>query len=497
MNTKNLIYLFAIAVFFAACNPDDPEDNQDPNINIAIPDGFNQASYSSDFHIVYGGNGNNDDELVSGMVADNSGNSYFSVNSNKDIIIGKVNTDGTLGWAKKWDGNYTDRTPDSGENAETGGTANSISIDSEGNIYVVAAASDVSQNNIFSALILKINSSNGEIIWQKKWKHEWNEEGSSVLAYMDAQPYGVDAEGDYVYVTGADGRNRIFLLALNKNDGTIFTQNTLDIVSGTKDRGYVVKHDQNGNVFIGGVTGSYPYLSKINGANTATPILEWTKKIDLGYGSRINGIDIDNNEIYLSCDRRGAQTYFSVIKLTNDGSQVWGKTYPAKNEDRNNTHTVSVAGDYVYVGGRIGVEDLDTFYGDGLLLKLNKSDGSKIWGGIYYSGSSDEEKAEHRIKGIAVVGSEVYVAGQVYSGNDNYEHFYGEWIAAENTLEDYQAVISDLTAFEFASIETGEVRDAEGSYTAPASNFVLQNATDKKDATPPDGDFFLTKISID
>ncbi len=492
---RNVFYVFLVTLFFTSCEKIVDDEDIDTNPDTEIPDGFRISTVTTDYHKLYGAPGNNDDELTSGMVADAAGNIYFSLNNTKDIMITKLNADGSLAWAKAWDGNYRDRSPDSGENAETGGTANSISIDSDGFIYVSAAISDVSQNNIHSALILKLDPSNGAIVWQKLWKHEWPT--ASVLAYMDAQAYGIDASADYVYLTGADGSNRVFVVALDKSNGSLFFQYALDIINGTKDRGYVLKPDALGNLFVGGVTGSYAYLAKITSANTASPIIDWVKKVELGYGSRFNAIDIDTeNNIYLSCDRRGAQTFFSIIKLDGNASLLWGKTFPGKNEDRNNTHVVRALGDAVYAGGRISEAGLDTEFGDGLLLKLDKNNGSLLWSGIYFSGNSDEEKAEHRIKGIAESNGKLLVVGQVYSSNYNSSHFYGDWLASEIDLIDFLPLINPFAYHSFETITTGEIRDASGNYMDANSSYVLQNAKDKNDGTPPDGDAFIMKIDL-
>lgn len=493
---KKNVFLVAIAAIlvlsFSSCKEKDPN-----NVKIDLPQGFRSASVNTDFSLTYGGSGNNDDELVSGMVADNSGNMYVTMNvtdaaANKDIIVVKVNADGSLGWAQRYDNNgNNDWSPDSGENAETGGTANSISIDSEGNIYVIGTTTD--DNASESAIVLKISSADGTIIWQKMWKEEWPT--GSPVASQSNQGYGLDAESDYVYVTGVTGTNKVIVVALNKADGSLFYQYTLDIVSGTKDRGYAIKQSPAGDLFIGGVTGSYAYIAKISGANTSTPTLAWVKNAGLSYAARINDIDIDDSGVYMSCDIRGVQTYFEAMMIDFDGNFQWAKTFQASDADRNNTHVVKIDGSSLYVGGRIGESGLDTYYGDGLLLKLDKANGDLNWAKIYYTGNSDEQAAEHRIKGIAINGSNILVAGQVYGSNDNVDHFYGEWIKnSALTLQDVTNSLTNISSATFEQVDNGEVRDGLG--TLSSNTGTLQNATDKTISSPPDGDAFMMKFSL-
>ncbi len=494
---KFFLFFSAIALtnLFWACDMSNTEDKD--TIDDEIPEMFSKIEDSPEvYSLVFGAAGNNDDELASGMVADAQGNMYASLNTTTDVIVLKVNADGSKAWAKIWDGMYKDFSPDSGENNETGGTANSVSMDSEGNIYVAVSASDVSQNNFYSAVLLKINPADGSLIWQKRWKHEGIEE-TTILAYMDARAYAVDATQEYVYLTGADGRNGVMVLAFNKSDGSLFFQKSLDIVSGTKDRGYCIKSDNSGNVFIGGVDGSQPYLAKISGANTVNPNLEFVKKIDIGYGGRINGIDIDTeNNLYLSCDRRGVETYFSVVKLDNNATLLWGKTFPANNEDRNNTHVVKLIGDAVMVGGRIGHEDLDKQFGDGMVLKLSKSDGSMLKHGIYWSGAGDNSTAEHRIKGFAENSGKLLIYGQIYTGPDNSSHYTAQWLKADYGTEDFLPGINPINGASFTDYTQGGAVTAIGTWSDAGAQYQLLNAKDKTSGTAPDGDVFFVKMTF-
>ncbi len=491
---KQLLYLFA-GIFLISISGCDIITNDSDDNSEKLPGTFQYTNNETDFSLVFGASGNNDDELCSGMVADAQGNMYISANIYNAILITKINSDGTKGWSKIWDDNYKDYSPDSGENAETGGTANSITTDAEGYIYIVASSSDVSQNNIFSALILKINPTDGSLIWQKKWKHE-GADSETVLAYSDTRAYAADASGDYLYMTGADGRNGIPVVAFNKNDGSIFFQKSLDIVYGTKDRGYTIKPDNQGNIFIGGINGSTPYLAKISNANTQNPNLEFVKKIDIGYAGRFNSADIDaQNNIYLSCDRRGVETFFSVLKLDNNADLIWGKTFPGYPEDRNNTHTVKLIGDYVYAGGRISQADLDKAFGDGLIAKFSTNDGSLLWHAIYWSGNDDEHKAEHRIKGIAECNGKLLIAGQMYTAPENYDHYSAEWIKSDYELINFMPSVTFITTATLTDYAQGKLIETNGNWSDAGVNYQLENASEKVNGSAPDGHIFIVKMN--
>lgn len=486
--------VFLIGFTFSCKKKDDGTTTTDNNSGgtLDLPDGYATSSKTNIFDLTYGGSGNNDDELTSGMVSDNSGNSYISMNvtdatANKSIVVVRVNSDGSLGWGKKYDDGSKDWSNDSGENAETGGTAGSISIDSDGNIYAIAT----SDSKGYCILVLKINPSDGSIIWQKRWKPEWPT--GYPTGSQDAEGYAIDASGDYVYFTGTVGSNETVVGALDKSNGAIVFQYALN-VSSSKSRGYAIKEDGSGNLFVGGVDGSYAYFAKINNANTASPALAWIKHAGLSYGARINGIDIDNSGVYFSCDIRGVDTYFQVMKIDFSGNFLWGKKFPGIN-DRNNTHVVKISGDYLFAGGRIGESGMDLM-GESLLLKLSKDNGAQVWAGMYYTGKMSDESAEHRIKGISVVGSNIYVAGQVYGGNDNTEKFSGEWVEnASLKVSDASASFSDISTSTFTEFQTGAVEDGTIN-VSDYSTGILQKSADKKTDNPPDCDTFIMKLAL-
>ncbi len=494
---KILILLMVLAVIgFSACEKDPDDDGNGNGDGVPGPVGFTELDISqSGFDLVYGGAGNNDDELIGGMVADASGNVYVSMNiiganARRDVILIKVNADGTLGWSKRYDAGKNDWQPDSGENAETGGTAGSISIDSDGFVYLIMTTTQA--NMSLSSLVMKV-SPVGSIVWQKMWKEAWPT--GSPLGWHGNDGYAIDATGDYVYFTGATGTNKVIVCALNKSDGSIFFQAALNVVPGTKDRGYAIKPDNTGNLYVGGVSGSTGFFAKISSANTPEPQLEWVKNAGLSFAARVNCIDVDNTGVYFSCDIRGATTRFQVMKTDFDGNSVWSVSFPGIGNDRNNTHVVKVIGDYVYAGGRIAFSELDDLSGDGLIAKLSKSDGSLVWHGIYHGGKDRTLQSEHRVKGVAVVGNDLIVAGQVYGSSMNFENFDGKWYKKnEISMQSASVSISNISTSEFELLPDGEVRDGEGSLINDTGT--LQNSSDKTIDTPPDADAFIIKVRL-
>ncbi|MBE7492166.1 MAG: hypothetical protein HS108_10475 [Planctomycetes bacterium] len=446
------------------------------------------------------------DEIVSTAVGDSAGNIYFSGQATQivdrfstDIIYGRVNADGTLAWARLWNGGFMDRSPDSGQNAETGGTANSLALDAEGNLYLAGSTSGDKSNSLFSALVLKVDGKTGETIWEKLWRPEW---AKSELARHNADAYALCVRDGRVFVTGSTiGNAEVLFLALNAADGATILQRTLDITPGSNDRGYAIAAHTDGSVVIGGLASDRAFLLKLAGCNGDTPAVAWCKRVDLGRASGINCVDLDaDGSIYASLDRRGATTFFSAAKFLPNGALAWAKTYAGTAGDGNNTHLVRVVGDTVLVGGRHVASGI--YDGDGLLVALDTDSGGMKWSAFYHTGTGPDEAVQHRIKGAFITGKTLTVVGQSYTGSRNGERYFGYWYNGINELEDYAPAVDEtpLDTTAFKPVAKGESKDAKDAKDARQIHD-LKDKLEWRDARsktgePSDGDIAVWQIAL-
>lgn len=490
---------FATAILIGSCKQEEEEEtpNDEPNGAVAF------SSATTEFQKIFGGASSINDEQPGGSVINANEDMFFTLNlvdpgASHDLLLGKVSSAGSLEWTRVWDGAYLVKSPDCGQNAETGGSANSIAIDDQGYIYATASVSQVPQNNNFAVMVMKVDPSNGSIIWDNYWRHTWPSD-NTYLASMSDMSYSLDVKNNAIYVTGATGSNTVFILALNTSDGSILFQSEVNLSPGYVDRGYCIKAGVNDDLYIAGLKSSYAFLLRLESVSSGSPVLSWAKEVNIGYGSAFNSMDIDPaGNIYLSCDRRGVTTYFTVLKVSNLGSLIWGKTYEGAANDRNNTNVVNYEDGYVYVGGRTSQPGWDQEMGDGLLVRINANTGEMIWDAMIYSGSHADTKAEHRVKGISVKGSNIYVYGQVYTGNSNSAHFSAKLYDGIGTLSSYTPSFTDIADLTLHEITTGEVRNAaaERTYLEASDLLKFQDAEAKKDGMAPDEDVFFLKLMM-
>ena len=465
-------------------------------------------SFTLATHKVFGGA--NTDEMITGMVADASGGVFFAGQATgvrdrfaHDLFYGKIAPDGSLAWAKLWNGPFRDYSRDPGQNEETGGSANAIDVDEDGDFYLCGSHSPDQYNNNFAALVVKVSGRDGSILWEKVWRPDWPDR---LVARHGAGAYALDVNGGGVLVVGTTGgaveeANALALiLCLSAKDGSILFQRTVDPTPRSTDRAYAVHCDGRGNAYVGGIAARTSLLIKLSGVATAQPKVTWVKTLDTGLGSSINSLDVDAaGNVYAAIDRRGAQTFLSFLKLSPEGELLWGRTYDGGANDNNNTGFIKVAGDAVYAGGRTGQSAYDAQMGDGKLIKASALDGQEIWSAFYYGGKGPTTLAEHRLKGLAVVGQSIYVLGQVYTGNANGVRYWGYWYKGVSKLTDYRPKVTDLGLGEGSGkdIPAGAVREASAlrELVDLSRLWVFQNAPEKRDGVPPDGQMIYWKLT--
>ena len=475
-------------------------------------------------HKLWGGYDSSHDEAPGPMVADADGNitiagtvtAYGSSNSaDRNIFVVRLSAAGELAWARMYESSAHDEIAQAGDNLLIG-IADAMDVDDEGNVYLAARAGN--GMNKYVGMIAKI-APNGSEVWTRYWHGN-----TERLANADAaSAYALDVEGDAVYFTGIGksdvSTTGIPIVALD-TDGN-YRWSKLLIPQGAASsahRGHTIRADGTGNVYVGGIDytpgSSGPFLAKLSGADVSgnNIAVAWSRVFDgetAGTNFNTMALDGDGN-IYLGMDRRGAATFFTVVKVDSDGSSSDGTTMPGQGADRQNIHVVRHAGDHVYAGGRTGLAGWDTGRGDGIFVRLNKNDLSLDRGGIYYTGSGPNEICTHLVNGIAANGDDVWFSGQVYSGNLNIYRYWGYWYEFPLTATPYAPMAADTTgttqliAMPLAAFVSGadDGFANDGSFSdIPASLDVeFQDAADKNETTNgtnTDGDLYIMKMTLD
>jgi hypothetical protein len=143
---------------------------------------------------------------------------------------------------------------------------------------------------------------------------------------------------------------------------------------------------------------------------------------------------------------------------------------------------------------------------DGILLKLNSSDLSLDWAAVYYSGNDPQQVCEHHIKGIGgLIDNELYLYGQVYTGNANYFRYYGYWYDLPGELKNYSPQITDVSStttisdMSNAGLVDGSKNGGIYESIGTGRNIEFQDAAEKNQDTngsQVDGDVFFMRLYL-
>ena len=256
---------------------------------------------------------------------------------------------------------------------ETGATtaynnAQSLAIDSQGNIYVGGLANISPTSLIFRGYVLKVNPTDGTLIWRKTW--------NDLVGYN----YYINIDSsDNIYIGGSasDGSSQQSgMIKLNSSGVQQWGRYT---GTGSSEEGYNSVVDSSGNVYqmTSDLGRTSPNIIKYNSAGT----FQWTRSYyDSSSGSNY-GVDIaidSSDNVYGISRIRDA--WSGIVKYDSAGTVQWQRelsytggvdswitpTKIVSSENKTSIYAIGYGNDSV----------LGRFYGS--IVKLNTS-GSLIW----------------------------------------------------------------------------------------------------------------------
>jgi len=366
-------------------------------------------------------------DYANGVATDSSGNVYVTGGTkggldgntsagNTDLFVVKYNSSGTKQWTKQLGSSGLD-------------SANGITIDSSGNVYVTGVTfggldwnTSAGANDLF---VVKYNSSGTK---------EWTEQlGSASSDY--ANGVATDSSGN-VYVAGvtyggldgnSKGNSDLFVVKYNSSGTKEWTK---QYGTDRYDEARGVATDSSGNVYVvGGTKGNLNGISnsgrtdafviKFNSSGTK----QWTKKLGTWQNDLANGVATDSSGNFyvtgftyqhLDGNTSAGKADLFVVKYNSSGTKQWTKQLGTSKHDRARGVATDSSGNVYVTGDTYGGLDGNTNagYNDLFVVKYNSS-GTKQW--TKQMGTSSTDLAN----GIATDSSgNIYVTGGTYGGLD-------------------------------------------------------------------------------
>jgi subtilisin family serine protease len=291
----------------------------------------------------------NMDDMAADMFVDNSMNIYVtgtsvaSANSSFDLVVLKYNSNGQLQWTQYYDNGGSPDPYDAGT---------SIIGDNNGSIFVTGGS--FGSNTLSDYVTLRLNSSNGNIIWSQRYDY----------AQLNDLASKIQISGNQVVVSGGSqitlvpNRYELATLTYDKNSGALLStrRSSGSATSGT-DEIYDITVDDSGNFYL---TGSV--VNSSTGHDLAVYKLDdelnivWQQTWD-GYGNddKGQGIKLDSQgNVYVAGYTKSTSEgdNFAILKYSNSGSLIWNREYngEANSNDRARQLVID-ANNRIYVTG--------------------------------------------------------------------------------------------------------------------------------------------------
>jgi len=258
-------------------------------------------------------------------------------------------------------------------------------IKTSGGDYVVVGTSISWEwpmpDNMDDILIVKLDGTSGNVIWNKKIHLRNFDRATSVVE---------DNDGNYVLTgfTSSDDANKsdVFFGKVDPQ-GNVLTKKAIKITK-NYDGGYSISKTADGGFIIGGEAGSshnedFMMLKVDQNGNK-----QWWKKFsDHPDNSAYDAIEASDGNFYLVGKKRIDDRHedIRIIKTNSKGNKIWDKTYGGDKEDIGEGIIESENNTFVVVAGTLSYGKA----GDVLLMKIN-SDGEVIWQNNYGGDKLDQ-----------------------------------------------------------------------------------------------------------
>jgi len=289
------------------------------------------------------------------IIVDSSGNFYACGAMGNDCLVLKFNSSGTVLWQRNLSDGVTIR-------------GKSIAVDTSGNVYVCASYSYAGNEQI---RVFKLDSS-GALVF-KKGIYRGNNTTTT------AESISVDSSGN-IYICGSTDLNgyNFYFLKLNTS-GTAITYQRHFGGTSSFDLASSLKLASGGNFYVAGSCGDSSIFGPLIGKYDNDGIRQWQRRLNTGTSSQVNlALDGDENVYasYIAIPTTGTITSdYGIAKYNTSGTIQWQKRLNSTtSSDEPASISVDAAGNiYMFGISTINGGSIDFF-----LVKLDSS-GAILW----------------------------------------------------------------------------------------------------------------------
>ena len=380
------------------------------------------------------------------VAVDSLGNIYMTGSdrngSDSEILVVKFDPSGNILWQKTLDDNSATARNEYGYD---------IAIDSSDNVYIAGTS-----YNVDIPTVVKYDSS-GTLQW-KKWVYNINYDGAFKGIAIDSSD-NLCLVGDYFRSPTRD----IIIVKLNSSDGSVIWQRRL---YGGSDAAQDIAIDSSDNIYISGYFGSTPLIAKYNSSGT----IQWQRIISATdiYTPQTSGIVVDSSDNIYLVATLDVEKSIIIFKYDSSGAILWKRQILIPETNFQTVYRTAIdTSDNVYICGIVG--------SNGLIVKYNSS------GVLQWQRLLDNTTSSTEIYGIAWANNNIYIAGETSAdpmvaklpsdgsliGNHDYfsyqETSYSEF---ESSITDSTSTLTSTTDVGMGSIDATDLVESVKSYSS-------------------------------
>jgi uncharacterized delta-60 repeat protein len=338
------------------------------------------AQITKEWVYTFNGHGDFNDQFTC-SATDLNGNiivagSSVNPNSDRDYLVCKYNSNGTLIWKNTLNG------LGSGTDEIT-----AIATDAQNNIYVTGFSKGYNTSTDF--LTVKYNS-NGDTIWTRAYDF--------VLEYDQANSIAIDNAGN-IFVTGQSDSdpsaniNDDYLTLKYDPSGSLLWSKRFNGIGNAIDRAVKIVVDNAANCYITGRSNNGTDDDFVTIKYTSAGVQSWIKYDDRGGWDRASAMAIDAaNNIYITGKSQNNANYdFWTLKYNSNGSLIYQQAFDFVDDDNPNAITVDNNGN-CYVTGASDSDPTALQNFDFLTIAYNTT-GALTWQKRYNGTANNDDVA--------------------------------------------------------------------------------------------------------
>jgi len=340
-----------------------------------------------------------------------------------DVLIGRVDADGSLVWARIWSGVHDDSLGNFRRLA--GGKPGAVIADAESAYVTLTHLFEADPVEKSAVIVLKVAVSDGALGWQTAIMDQASPDGSPGVSL---EGHALVMDDERIFVTGAsiDHANgsriddsSLIVADLEASSGRLGRIFRYQVPGASATRGHAIGRIERGVVLIGGVADRAGLVARVD-MTLNPPQMIFAHTLEHPAGTKL--VDLvtgPDGAAFVALRGHQSTPMLTAARVESDGRLTWMRSFaPIAGPGDDLAQTISVANERVFLGGLLRMDPYFPDAPNAVIATLGAGDGALLGSRILFDGVSDAPGRIYRPKAIASAAAQgMMVAGHVEGEN--------------------------------------------------------------------------------